>query len=98
MNSVIGNFADNGSSATLTIKKRGLVFLGSAGASNFGGGAVVVEAIGPDGQWYTSGESVDAADVKGLEFDLPVVVRLTLAGATSPDLDYAIQGDADIKE
>ncbi len=92
---VSGTFAADGNSSSVLIKERGLAFIGGAGGTTFGGGSVQVQAKGPDGQWYDIAETVTAADVKGIELQLPAEVRLKLSGATGPDLDYAIQSDVE---
>jgi hypothetical protein len=91
---ISGTFAADGSSASIVIEAVGLAFIGGAGGADFGTGTVQVEAKGPDNQWYPSGDPISAADVKSLSFSLPTEIRLTLADATDPDLDYAIQSDA----
>lgn len=89
-----GTFSANGSSAELPINHHGLVMMGpTGGGTDFGGGVVSLEVRGADGQWYPSGIQVSTPDVRRVQLDIPKFVRLTLAGATVPDLDYVVESD-----
>lgn len=90
---ISGNFADNGSSSPVEITKRGIAFIGSTGGTTFGSGTVVVQLQAPNGDWCTSSQSATSSDVLAIDVQLPTNVRLTLIGATAPDIDYAIQSD-----
>jgi len=97
MSDAFGTFDDNDSSDGVAISGSATIFVGSAVNDDFGGGTVVVEIEGPDGNWYPTSESFDEPDVRRIDLAMPSVIRLTLAGSTSPDLDYAIQSDVDVR-
>jgi hypothetical protein len=90
---VSGTFTDNASSGSVLLSANGLAFVGGAGGTDFGGGTVVVQAKGPDDQWYSVSDPFTTSDVRSLSFSIPVEVRLTMIGSTAPDCDYAIQSD-----
>lgn len=88
-----GTFTEDGSSSEIAVKKTATVFVGSSGGQDFGGGTLEVDVKGPDGLWYSTDNATAEATILNLEMPNPGVVRLTLAGSSSPDLDYAIQSD-----
>lgn len=90
---VSGTFADNGSSSPVEIVSRGIAFIGSSGGTTFGSGTVTVQLQAPNGDWCSSSQVATASDVLAIDVQLPTNVRLTLTGATGPDIDYAIQSD-----
>ena len=90
---ISGTLAADGSSSSIAILERGVLFIGSTGGTNFGGGSAYLQAQGPDGLWYTASEAYTASTTQYLDMGSPTVVRLTIAGSSSPDLDYAIQSD-----
>lgn len=87
---ITGTFTANGNSASINLPNGGVLFLGSASATDFGGGTVTLQVMGPDSQWYSSADTYTAGDVDNITFNAPSAVRLSLASSTSPDLDYAI--------
>jgi hypothetical protein len=93
---VSGTFSANGSSNPAQIIHGGVVFVGSAASKNFGSGTVTVEVQAVDGQWYPSSQALTAADVLEVVFQEPSVIRLTLTGSTTPDIDYVIQTDSPV--
>lgn len=86
----MGTFAADGTSAAINLQKSAVLFLGSAGGNDFGGGTITVQVQGPDGLWYSSADTYTAGDVDNITFSSPSRVRLALASSTAPDLDYAI--------
>jgi len=93
---VRGTFVANGSSAEAQIQQGGLIYIGSAGGEAFGGGTVTVQIKGIDGNYYASQDTSTASDVFAIEPPVPCSIRLTLTGATSPDIDYVIQTDSPV--
>lgn len=91
--SVYGTFSADGSSSSVNLKRGGVLFVGSTTAKDFGGGSVYLQAKGPDGQWYESGDAITAAVVRALDFPVSTEVRVVLGSATAPDVDYAIVSD-----
>lgn len=91
--SVYGNLDADGASSSLNLKRGGVLFVGSTTAKDFGGGSVSLQAKGPDGEWYESGDAITTAVVRALDFPVPTEVRIVLGSATGPDLDYAIVSD-----
>ena len=94
-NYVSGTFAADGDSTSILVKERATLFVGGDGGLDFGGGDVTAEVKGPDGQWYSLGDVMTTRDVKGLELLMPGEIRLSLSGATDPDLDYSILSDTE---
>jgi hypothetical protein len=90
---ITGTFAADGSSTGVVILEKGMMFLGGSGGTDFGGGTVTLQFKGPDGAWYGSADTYTAADSQRIDVGSATEVRLTLAGATDPDLDYAIVSD-----
>jgi len=90
---VSGTFSANGSSSAIEVKERAIAFIGSSGGTTFGSGTVTVELMSPTGDWCSSQQTSTASDVLAIDVVIPTTVRLTLAGSTSPDLDYSIQSD-----
>lgn len=93
LKSVRGTFAADGSSAECNVKAGAVVMVGGSGGSTFGGGTVTIQFQGSDSAWYDSQEVFTSANVLRIDTPVPCNIRLTLAGATSPDLDYVIQSD-----
>lgn len=91
-----GTFSADGSSSSIVVLNGGVVFVGSTGGKDFGGGSIYVQSKGPDGLWYESGDAISTAVVRYLSFPLPTEVRLTLGSSTAPDVDYAIQSDSPV--
>jgi hypothetical protein len=83
------------------------VFTGSTGTSpkvvlerphvhlsgTFGGGTVVVQAqLGPNNSWVAlTGGVFTAADDFVLDAQRPIAIRLSLSGATTPNIVYALR-------
>jgi len=85
-----GNFAADGSSDTVVATKL-TVLVGNSSATNFGGGTVTIEAEYGDSGEFTSIYSFTEEGAQTTnEFAGGARFKLTLAGATSPDLDYTI--------
>jgi hypothetical protein len=93
---VAGTFSADGSSATVTINRGGVIKLGGSGGSNFGSGTITIQVQGADGLYYPSATTYTAADVVNIEMMEPTRVRLNLSGSTTPDLDYEIQSDSPV--
>ena len=96
MKSVSGTFTTNSNSADAQIQKGGLIYIGSTGGESFGGGTVTIYIKGVDGNYYASQEVATASDVFEFRPPVPATIRLTLAGATSPDIDDVIQTDSPV--
>jgi len=92
---VSGTFTDNGSSSQIEIKQRAIAFIGASGGTTFGAGTVTIELMSPTGAWCASQQVASSSDVLAIDAVIPTVARLTLSGATTPDIDYAIQSDAE---
>lgn len=85
-----GTFAADGSSEVVTAG-RFTVLAGSDGGADFGGGTLTVE-ISHDGVLYTTAYSFTEEGAQtSVDYVGGVNLKLTLAGATSPDLDYSIK-------
>lgn len=86
---IFGNFDDNGNSEEFSATKVDIV-IGNE-SSTFGGGTVKIQSkINDQVDWTTDSSYTDQGvyttlNQGGLKF------RLNLSGATSPDIDYAIQ-------
>lgn len=93
LKSVRGTFAADGSSSECNIAKGAIVHVGGSGGSTFGDGTVTIQFQGSDSAWYDSQETMTSPNVLRIDTPVPCNVRLTLAGATTPDLDYVIQSD-----
>jgi hypothetical protein len=91
--SISGTFAADGNSASVVVLESGTMFVGSTAGKDFGGGNIYLQAKGPDGNWYESGEAITTAVVRSLTFNRPTEVRLTLGSSTAPDVDYGIVSD-----
>jgi hypothetical protein len=91
--SISGRFTADGDSAAIAVGKSAQLFVGTPAATDFGGGDVFVRVQGPDGAWYVSDVVIEAATVAVYESPVPSNIRLSLEGATSPELDYAIVSD-----
>lgn len=90
---VSGTFTDNGDSSQVEVTARAIAFIGSSGGTNFGSGTVTVQLMSPTGDWCSNQQTATASDVLSIDVGIPTVVRLSLTGSTSPDIDYAIQSD-----
>lgn len=86
-----GTFVADGDSAALHPVSRFTVLAGSDGGTDFGGGTLSIE-VSYDGVLYTTAHSFTEEGVKTSNEYVPgVYLKLTLSGATSPDLDYSIK-------
>ena len=88
-----GTFTANGSTSEIRVLGgQALLFVGDSDGSNFGGGTVVVDVMMSNGtDWGTSADSYTAIDVDRLDFGESVIIRLTLSGATTPDLNWEVR-------
>ena len=85
-----GTFTDNGSSETFLASKL-TVLAGSDGGSNFGGGTLNVE-VSHDGVLFTTASALTEESTKTIVDSVGgLLCKLTLSGATSPDLDYSVK-------
>jgi len=96
MKAVRGTFTTNTSSADAQIQEGGVIFIGGSGGSDFGGGTVTVYLKAVDGAYYASQMTTLTPDVFEVRPPVPTTIRLTLSGATAPDLDYVIQTDSPV--
>ena len=96
MKSIRGTFAADGNSADAQIQQGGIIYVGSSTGESFGGGTVTVYLKAADGNYYASQITATASDVFEIKPPVPTTLRLTLAGATAPDLDYVIQTDSPV--
>lgn len=90
---ISGTFTGNGNSSSIEVNKRAIAFIGSSGGTTFGSGTVTIQLQAPNGDWCDSQQTATASNVLAIDVIIPTTVRLSLSGATSPDLDYAIQSD-----
>lgn len=83
-------FDDNGSIEEFTATSF-TVLAGSDNGSDFGGGSLAIE-VSHDGVNFTTAETIteETASTSN-EYTGGVVVKLTLSGATSPDLDVSVK-------
>lgn len=94
--SIAGTFSGNDSSSSILVQEHAIVMVGSENGQDFGSGTVTVEFRGTDSEWYASATSFTTVGVVTIKPGLPVELRITLTGATSPDLDYVIRSDSPI--
>lgn len=90
MPTISGTLTANGSSDTFMIRGTGIdIQLGGAN-STFGSGTIALE-ISPDGgtNWITDSEYTEAGVHTG-SMKQGGLARLTLSGASSPNLDYLV--------
>lgn len=90
---IAGTFSADGNSNEIILEKKGMVFCGSTAAQAYGGGVITVQFKDPSGVWHDSVNTIDEANVLSIDVAIPTPVRLSLAGATSPDIDYVIESD-----
>lgn len=89
-NRINGTFAANGST-TPVLASKFTALVGSDGGADFGSGTVTIE-VSHDGTLYTTAHSFTEEGVQtSVEYAGGVLVKLTLAGSTSPDLDYSMK-------
>ena len=93
---ITGTFAADGNSAPIVVLGEGIAFVGSTGGATFGSGTVTLQCKGPDNQWYPSGTTWTVSGVKTVSFGHATEIRLSLASATNPDIDYAIISDTPV--
>lgn len=84
-------FAADGSTNVITTKDF-IALVGTGGGTNFGSGTLTVEISVDSGVTYTTVQSLTAEGIYQPSREYPggVNVKLTLAGATSPDLDVKL--------
>ena len=89
--SIQGNFAADGDS-TEFVAKQFTVLLGTDTNEDFGGGTVEVKYKQIDQLDWTTDETtyIATAAFTSIEFVSGMQCKLTLTGATSPNLDYSI--------
>ncbi len=91
---IVGNFSADGSSAAIRTTDRPIVLIGSG---TFGAGTITVEVKLVDGSWQALNTAIiDALAAPGqvitkLDFPDNFEIRATLAGATSPNINYILQ-------
>lgn len=91
MSNITGNFAADGSSADIKTSKFTILLGHTTDTDNNFGGGTVTLYVSHDGVNFTADSTYTAEDViTSVEYVSGVVMRLTLAGSTSPDLDYSI--------
>lgn len=89
-NIINGTFAADGSTSPVVVR-RFTVLAGSDGGTNFGSGTLAVE-VSHDGVLYTTAYSFTEEGVQtSVDFTGGVLVKLTLSGSTTPDLDYSMK-------
>lgn len=85
-----GTFTDNGSSETFLASKL-TVLAGSDGGADFGGGTLNVE-VSHDGTLFTTAASLTEESTKTIVDSVGgLLYKMTLSGATTPDLDYSVK-------
>jgi len=83
-------FAADGSSDTVLCSSF-TILAGSDGGTNFGGGTLTAE-VSHDGVVFTSAHSFTEEEAQtSIDYVGGVLLKLTLAGATSPDLDVSVK-------
>ena len=85
-----GTLSADGQTAS-TVLKSGLAYA----SNDFGGGTLTLQAYdGENDVWVpvTDG-TLTSAGVIGFEFPFATTVRLSLAGSTTPTLDWSITGN-----
>lgn len=86
-----GTFTVDGSSAVMEGVSKFTVLAGSDGGTTFGGGTLTIE-VSHDGETYTTAQAITEEGVyTSIDYVGGVNLKLTLAGATSPDLDYSVK-------
>lgn len=85
-----GNFADNGVSETVLASKF-TALVGSDVANDFGGGTATIEVSHDGVEFTTLGSLTEEGSFNSETLAGGLLVKLTLSGATSPDLNYSIK-------
>ena len=87
---ITGNFAADGSSEEFLATK--LTYCaGDTTATDFGGGTLTLE-VSQTGENFTTDNAITAEGVyTSIDYAGGMKCKLTLAGATSPDLNYSIK-------
>lgn len=88
-----GTFTEDGESSAIPVREAARVMVGSVAGGDFGSGTVTLQIRGADGNWYPSADTFTEADARIFEARQPCSIRLSLAGSSSPDLDYSIVAD-----
>jgi len=87
---VKGNLSADGDSE-IVVCTQATILVGNSSAGTFGGGTVTIEAeYGDEDKFTTIHSFTEEGSQTTNDFVSGVRLKLTLAGASSPDLDYTI--------